>query len=67
MEVPVRTKIVISDKLMLQALKLTGFKTKREAVEAGLEMLVKMARQRHYARRGASSAGKAISTRCGAA
>ena len=40
-----RTNIVISDKLMSQALKLTGFKTKREAVEAGLEMLVKMARQ----------------------
>ena len=40
-----RTNIVIRDKLMLQALKLTGFKTKREAVEAGLEMLVKMARQ----------------------
>lgn len=40
-----RTNIVISDKLMSEALKLTGFKTKREAVEAGLEMLVKMARQ----------------------
>lgn len=40
-----RTNIVIRDKLMSQALKLTGFKTKREAVEAGLEMLVKMARQ----------------------
>lgn len=40
-----RTNIAIRDKLMSQALKLTGFKTKREAVEAGLEMLVKMARQ----------------------
>lgn len=40
-----RTYIVIRDKLMSQALKLTGFKTKREAVEAGLEMLVKMARR----------------------
>ena len=40
-----RTNIVINNKLMSQALKFTGLKTKREAVEAGLEMLVKMARQ----------------------
>lgn len=40
-----RTNIVINNKLMSQALKLSGLKTKREAVEAGLEMLVKMARQ----------------------
>ena len=40
-----RTNIVINDKLMAQAIKLSGLKTKREAVEAGLEMLVKMARQ----------------------
>ncbi|MHB8454107.1 MAG: type II toxin-antitoxin system VapB family antitoxin [Acidiferrobacterales bacterium] len=40
-----RTNIVIRDKLMSQALKITGYKTKREVVEAGLEMLVKMARQ----------------------
>lgn len=40
-----RTNIVINNKLISQALKLTGYKTKREAVEAGLEMLVKMARQ----------------------
>ena len=40
-----RTNIVINNKLMSQALKLSGFKTKREAVEAGLAMLVKMAKQ----------------------
>jgi Arc/MetJ family transcription regulator len=40
-----RTNIVIDNELMSQALKLTGFKTKREVVEAGLEMLVKIARQ----------------------
>jgi len=40
-----RTNIVVSDELMSQALKLTGLKTKREAVEAGLDLLVKMARQ----------------------
>lgn len=41
-----RTNIVIEDELMRQAMKLTGLKTKRETVQAGLEMLVKMARQR---------------------
>jgi len=40
-----RINIDIHDKLMSEALKLTGLKTKREAVHAGLEMLVKMARQ----------------------
>lgn len=40
-----RTNIVIRDTLMSQALKITGYKTKREVVEAGLEMLVKMAGQ----------------------
>ena len=41
-----RTNIVIEDELMRQAMKLTGLKTTRETVQAGLEMLVKMARQR---------------------
>ena len=40
-----RTNIVIKNDLMNQALKLTGLKTKREAVEAGLELLIKLARQ----------------------
>lgn len=40
-----RTNIEIDDKLIAQALKLTGIKTKRRAVEAGLELLVKMAKQ----------------------
>ncbi len=40
-----RTNIVIDKKLISQALKLTGIKTKRRAVEAGLELLVKMAKQ----------------------
>ena len=40
MEFHMRTNIVINNKLMSQALKLSGFKTKREAVEAWLAMLV---------------------------
>lgn len=40
-----RTNIVIRDSLMSQALRVTGYKTKREVVEAGLDLLVKIARQ----------------------
>jgi Arc/MetJ family transcription regulator len=41
----VRTNIVIDDKLMRDALRETGFKTKREAVEQGLRMLLRLSRQ----------------------
>ena len=40
-----RTNIVIDDKLMKEALKATGVKTKREAVELGLKTLVDLRRQ----------------------
>jgi len=40
-----RTNIVIDDKLMDEALKVTGAKTKREAVELGLKTLVRLKRQ----------------------
>jgi Arc/MetJ family transcription regulator len=40
-----RTNIVIDDKLMADALKATGAKTKKEAVELGLRTLVQMGRQ----------------------
>lgn len=40
-----RTNIVIDDGLMEDALKLTGLKTKREAVELGLKTLVKLKKQ----------------------
>jgi Arc/MetJ family transcription regulator len=40
-----RTNIVIDDKLMEDALKVTGLKTKREAVELALKMLVKLKKQ----------------------
>jgi Arc/MetJ family transcription regulator len=41
----VRTNIVIDDKLMRDALRATGMKTKREAVEEGLRTLVRLNRQ----------------------
>jgi Arc/MetJ family transcription regulator len=41
----VRTNIVIDDELMADALKATGLKTKREAVELGLRTLVRLRRQ----------------------
>lgn len=40
-----RTNIVIDDGLMAEALRTTGFKTKREAVEAGLRLLLKLQSQ----------------------
>ena len=40
-----RTNIVIDPKLMDEALKLTGARTKREAVELGLRTLVRLHRQ----------------------
>jgi Arc/MetJ family transcription regulator len=40
-----RTNIVIDDDLMDDALKLTGLKTKREAVELGLKTLIRLQRQ----------------------
>ena len=41
----VRTNIEIDDKLMKDALKATGAKTKREAVELGLKTLVQLRAQ----------------------
>jgi Arc/MetJ family transcription regulator len=40
-----RTNIVIDDELMASALKMTGLRTKREAVELGLKTLVKLKQQ----------------------
>jgi Arc/MetJ family transcription regulator len=40
-----RTNIVIDDKLMKASLRATGLKTKREAVELGLRMLLRLSRQ----------------------
>ena len=40
-----RTNIVIDDKLIQQALKATGLKTKRAVVEAGLKLLIQVKAQ----------------------
>lgn len=40
-----RTNIEIDDQLMEEALRLTGAKTKREAVELGLRTLLRLQRQ----------------------
>jgi Arc/MetJ family transcription regulator len=40
-----RTNIVIDEKLMADALRVTGVRTKREAVELGLRTLVQLRRQ----------------------
>jgi Arc/MetJ family transcription regulator len=40
-----RTNIVIDDQLMNDALKATGLSTKKEAVEMGLKMLIRLKNQ----------------------
>lgn len=40
-----RTNIVIDDELMSSVMKLTGVRTKREAVEMGLKTLLKLQQQ----------------------
>jgi len=40
-----RTNIVIDDELMRQVMKLTGLRTKREAVELGLKALLRLKKQ----------------------
>ena len=40
-----RTNVVIDDQLMEEALLLSGFRTKKAAIEAGLRLLVKFSRQ----------------------
>ena len=40
-----RTNIVIDDKLMRDTLRATGLKTKREAVDQGLRLLLRLNRQ----------------------
>lgn len=45
-----RTNIVIDDKLMKETLRLTGLKTKREAVELGLRTLVGLRKQEEIRR-----------------
>lgn len=40
-----RTNIEINDELMADVLKMTGFKTKKEAVEQGLLALIRLKKQ----------------------
>lgn len=45
-----RTNIVIDEKLMRETLRLTGLKTKREAVELGLQTLIRLRKQKEIRR-----------------
>jgi Arc/MetJ family transcription regulator len=40
-----RINVVIDDQLMAEALKVTGYATKEEAVEQGLKLLVQLSKQ----------------------
>jgi Arc/MetJ family transcription regulator len=44
-ELAMRTNIVIDDKLMDEAIKLTGAKTKKDAVELGLRTIIRLKKQ----------------------
>ena len=46
----VRTNIVIDDKLMEDTLRVTGIRTKREAVELGLRTLLRLRQQQDMRR-----------------
>lgn len=46
----VRTTIVIDDQLMQDTLRVTGLKTKREAVELGLRTLLRIRQQERFRR-----------------
>ena len=43
-----RTNIVIDDKLMQEAIKLGGFQTKKEAVEEGLRLIIRLKKQEAF-------------------
>jgi len=45
-----RTNIVVDDKLMRDTLRITGLKTKREAVELGLRTLLRLRQQEQIRR-----------------
>jgi Arc/MetJ family transcription regulator len=60
---PMRTNIVIDDQLMNEALKLTGVKTKKDAVELGLKMLIRLKKQEKSSVIELSSPGTMISMR----
>lgn len=40
-----RTNVVLDDHLMSTALKLSGLKTKKSAIEEGLKLLIRLSRQ----------------------
>jgi Arc/MetJ family transcription regulator len=50
MEESMRTNVVIDDELMEKAMKLAGTRTKRETVEEGLRLLVRLRRQKNVRR-----------------
>ena len=45
-----RTNVVISDELMASALQISGLKTKKDAIEEGLRLLVQVKRQKEIKR-----------------
>ncbi|MBF0234536.1 MAG: type II toxin-antitoxin system VapB family antitoxin [Desulfamplus sp.] len=45
-----RTNVVVDDELMATALQVSGLKTKKDAIEEGLKLLVQLKRQKEIKR-----------------
>ena len=58
-----RTNVVVDDDLMKSALKVTGLKTKKAAIEEGLKLLVQVRGRKEIKGFGENSSGRAVSMR----
>ena len=58
-----RTNVVINDDLMKSALKVTGLKTKKDAIEEALKLLVQVRGRKEIKGFRGNSSGRAILTR----
>ena len=63
----VRTTVELDEKLLNEAMKLTGKTTKKEVVNYALEELVKTAKRRRMLELEGKVTGRVISTKCGKA
>jgi Arc/MetJ family transcription regulator len=61
-----RISVVIDDRLIARAMRVSGAATKREAVELGLKLLLRLKQQEKIRRLRGNFIGRAISTRCAA-
>jgi Arc/MetJ family transcription regulator len=58
-----RVSVVLDDELMQTALELSGYETKKKAIEEGLRLLIRVSPRRGSERSEESCTGQAISTK----